>query len=504
MIVPKRKSGWIEYGLAFATFALVSLLNLLLKRWLGYQTIALVYLLAIVLLALVVGRGPILFGTALTAFGWSFLFAPPPYSFHIGSFYDKMMTTMYFVVALTVAQLMAGLRAERLAEQRREERSRALYLFTRELATAADRADILERVVGQVGAVFNAEIALLVPEGRSPLDLAVFPKSTWHPHSPELDLAAMAFKQNATVGRPSEPPSETAALYQPLTAGGAPEGVLAVRLKSKVAMTSDQTNLLENFARQTALVLERQRLREAEINTRLLVESERFSRTLLNSVSHELRTPLSAISTAAATLRASGSLNPIQEKLSAEIDSATSRLNRVVQSLLSAARIQSGQVRPNLDWCDISDVLRAALREVSGQLVNHRVEKRLEPDLPLIRADFALLQQALVNLLVNAATHTPQGSQIQICAHHDGAEIIVEIADNGPGLPSGQVDRVFDLFHRAPGAKPGGTGLGLAIVKGFVEAQGGRVLAGDRPGGGAIFSIRLPVSEAPQLAEEPL
>jgi two-component system sensor histidine kinase KdpD len=502
MFVPKRKTGWIEYGVAFATFALVSLLNLWLNPWLGYQTIALVYLLAIVLLALFVGRGPILFGTALTAFGWSFIFAPPPYSFHIGSFYDKMMCAMYFVVALTVAHLMAGLRAERLAEQRREERSRALYLFTRELAAAADRSDILNRVIGQLGAVFNADIALLVPEGNPAPNLAVFPKSTWVLNSSERDLAMMAFQPNATGGPPIQLPAETEGLYLPLTAGGAPEGVLAVRLKSKVALTADQTNLLENFARQTALVLERQRLRDAEINNRLLVESERFSRTLLNSVSHELRTPLSAISAAAATLRDSGSLNPVQQKLSVEIDAATTRLNRVVQSLLSAARIQSGQVRPNLDWCDVCDVVRAAFREVGTQLDNHHIEKSIEPGLPLIRADFTLLQQAVVNLLINAVTYTPAGTQIQVCARRNGEEIIVEVADHGPGLPTGQIERVFDLFHRAPGAKPGGTGLGLAIVKGFVEAQGGRVRAGDRAGGGAIFSIHLPVCEVPNLAEE--
>src|SRR5215467_9487287 len=132
----------MEYGLAVLTFICVSMLNLLLKRWIGYAAIALVYLLTVVLLALFVGRGPILLGTALTALGWGYLFAPPLYSFQIGSFYDKMMVAMYFIVALTVAQLTARLREERLAEQNSEEHARALYLFTRELADARDQADI--------------------------------------------------------------------------------------------------------------------------------------------------------------------------------------------------------------------------------------------------------------------------------------------------------------------------------------------------------------------------
>ena len=502
MLLPLSKSALPQYGLAFFVFAGVSLLNLWLQTWIGYEAIALVYLLAVVLLALFVGRGPIVFGAALTALGWSFMFAPPRYSFQIGSFYDKMMVAMYFVVALTVAQLTARLRTERLTEQRREENSRALYLFTRELASAADRADILERVVKHVGGVFNAEIALLLPADSISAKLIIAPTSTWHLKDSEQSVAARACEQGQVLAGELHDFSQPAALYLPLSAGGAPEGVLAIRLKSGIELNSDQRDLLENFARQTALVLDRQRLRDLETNTRLLVESERFGRTLLNSVSHELRTPLSAIATAAATLRDSGGLNPIQQKLSAEIDTATSRLNRVVQSLLSAARIQSGQVRPNLDWCDISDVVRATVRELGNLMANHCLEKRIAPGLPLIRADFTLVQQALANLLVNAVTYTPAGTRIEVSAERDGTDLVLGVADNGPGVAAEQIDRIFDLFHRPRGSKPGGTGLGLAIAKGFIEAQGGRVQARNRPEGGALFSISMPIREAPDFSEE--
>ena len=498
---PRRRTTWFEYGLALAIFAAISLLNLWLEPWIGYEAIALVYLLAVVLLALFVGRGPILFGTILTAMGWSVMFAPPRYSFHIGSFYDKMMFAMYFVVALTVAQLTARLRAERLAEQKSEERSRALYLFTRELADSAGRTDILERVINQVGRTFNAKVALLLPSDHPGGKFGLFPKSTWQLDDSE-EMISQACEKCRAAGRGTQEFPGAMGLYVALTAGGPAEGVLAVCPSAEIELNSDQKELLENFARQTALVLDRQRLRDAEINTRLLVESERFGRTLLNSVSHELRTPLAAISTAAATLRDSGGLSPGQQQLSNEIDSATTRLNRVVQSLLSAARIQSGQVRPNLDWCDISDVLRATLRGLGPMLAKHLVERELEPGLPLIRADFTLVQQALANLLVNAATYTPAGTKIQITARREGTELVVQIADNGPGLATDQIERIFDLFHRTPGSKPGGTGLGLAIVKGFIEAQGGRVEAQNRPAGGAAFSIYMPVQEAPNITEE--
>lgn len=500
---PRPKIFWRHYELAFAVFVAVSLLNLWLQKWIGYQAIALVYLLAVVMLALVVGRGPTLFGTALTAIGWSFL-APPLYSFHIAGFYDKMMFTMYFVVALTVGQLTAQLRAQRLADRQREERSTALYLLTRELADATDLPDILSKVVRHVGEVFGAEIALLLPNPNEQNRLTPHPAGTWFPDEEEQSVAAWTFEHNQPAGRGTGTSTTTEGLHLPLTAGDRPAGVMSLRLNTGEGLNVHQRNLLDNFARQIALALDRQRLRDAEISTKLLVESERLGRTLLNSVSHELRTPIAAIASAAGALRASGTPTVVQQKLTAEIESATARLNRVVQNLLSAARIRSGQIRPKVDWCDISDLVREALRSVASLTVGHPVEVRIAAGLPLLKMDFVLMEQALANLLVNAATHTPPETPIEISARVEAKELILEIADRGPGLPSDQLERIFDLFHRAPTAKPGGAGLGLAIVKGFVEAQGGRVKAANRAGGGAILAISMPVNDAPDLPQETL
>ena len=492
----------VEYGLSLLTFISVSLLNLLLKRWIGYEAIALVYLMAVVVLALFVGRGPILVAAALTALGWSYLFAPPPYSFHIVSFHDKMMLAMYFVVALTVGQLTARLREERAAEHKREENSRALYLFTRELADARDQTDILQRVVRQIGSAFDAEVALVLPSGAE--DNAPAAKGTWALQEEEKKKALQAIACNQPVSWKSEAGSAGNGLFVPLAAGAGAIGAMAVRFKAGGELEGTRQDLLENFAKQTALVLDRQRLRDAETKARLVAESERFGRTLLSSVSHELRTPLAAIATASDTLRSSGELTAFQAKLSSEIDAAILRLNRVVQSLLSAARIQSGQVRPKMDWCDLADVVRATLRELGPQLEDHTIKRSVQDGLPLVRADFVLLQQAISNLLVNAVTYSPKGSSIELTAELVGSEAEIHVADRGPGLAPDQIERVFEMFHRAPGAKPGGTGLGLAIVKGFVEAQGGRVEAGNRNGGGALFSILLPVRETPQISEESL
>jgi two-component system sensor histidine kinase KdpD len=291
-------------------------------------------------------------------------------------------------------------------------------------------------------------------------------------------------------------------LYWPLLSSGSPSAILALRLRASMVLTLQQRNLLEDFVRQIALILDRQRLRDTELKNTLLAESERLGRTLLNSISHELRTPIAAITSASSGLHTSGTLTPAQENLTSEIESAGTRLNRVVQSLLSAARLQSGHVRPKLDWCDVSDLVQVALRAENGLSASHPVTTKIAPQLPLIKVDFVLMEQVLSNLLANAAAHTPTGTPVEITARADELDLILEVADGGPGLPPDQLDRIFDLFHRAPDAKPGGTGLGLAIVKGFIEAQGGHVQAANRPSGGAVFTIRLPATDSPKLPEE--
>lgn len=488
-----------EYLLAVGTFIVASLLNIWWEDLIGPQAMALVYLLAVVLLALVVSRGPILLGTALTAAGWGIL-APPRFTLHITSFYDKMMLGMYFVVALTIGQLMARLRAERAAQQERERRATALYFLTRDLADTADLKDILTKVVRQVGDVFNAEVAVLFGEGdhTSKTD----PSSVWKPGPDQLKVAAWVLKHNQPAGRGTTVSPESDGLFLPLSAGQSPAGVLGLRFTGAEELSLPQRNLLENFVRQIALVLDRQRLRDAELQSRLLAESERLGRTLLNSVSHELRTPIAAIAGAASGMRHSGQMNPVQQKLAAEIESASARLNRVVQSLLSAARLRAGQVRPKLDWCDIQDVIRLALKSVQELTAGRAIDLNLPSPFPLVKADAVLLEQVVANLLMNAATHTPPDAAIEVGVRVEPGAMVLEIADRGPGLPTDKLEQVFDLFYRAPDAKPGGTGLGLAIVKGFVEAQNGTVRAGNRAGGGAVFTVTLPLAVAPLPPEE--
>jgi two-component system sensor histidine kinase KdpD len=199
-----------------------------------------------------------------------------------------------------------------------------------------------------------------------------------------------------------------------------------------------------------------------------------------------------------------GALSRPQQELTAEILAAGDRLNRLVQSLLSAARLQAGHLRPQLEWCDVADLVEVSVRGVERMIAGHPVKLDLPAGLPLVQADFVLMEQVLANLLLNVAAHTAAGTRIEIAAQAEGDWLSLAVADTGPGLPPGDLERVFDLFHRAPDARPGGTGLGLAIVKGFVEAQGGHVRAANRTAGGAVFTLRLPAKAKPELTKDDL
>jgi two-component system sensor histidine kinase KdpD len=226
---------------------------------------------------------------------------------------------------------------------------------------------------------------------------------------------------------------------------------------------------------------------------KLLVESERLGRTLLNSISHEIRTPLTVIQSATSNLIEYGhsDLSEFQKAMIAEIQEATERLNRFVGKALHMARLEGGHLKPKFGLYSVSDLVTVAETETRKELAQHKVTTDIQPDLPLLWMDFELMVHALTNLLSNAAFHTPAGTEVRLTAKVEDGAMLFIVADRGPGIPPESIPRLFEKFYRAPAARAGGTGLGLSLVKGFVEAHGGRVSAENRPLGGAAFTIRL-------------
>jgi two-component system sensor histidine kinase KdpD len=256
------------------------------------------------------------------------------------------------------------------------------------------------------------------------------------------------------------------------------QDALTISIYIAVAIVAGQ------FAHRIRVQARREKMRE---------ESERLQRTLLDSVSHELRTPLSVIT---AGLESLESADPQRrEAVIEEMRTAVRRLNRRVSDLLDQTRLESGMLQPRMDWCDAADLAHSAARAVSDALVDHPFSITIPEDLPPIRADFALTEHALANLILNAAVHTPRATPISIDARlaEDGRACFA-VADRGPGLGLAMQGKLFQKFARGDAAQAGGLGLGLSIARGFIAAQGGELIAGDNPGGGVVFSIYLPHS----------
>jgi two-component system, OmpR family, sensor histidine kinase KdpD len=493
-----------SYGVALGVVAGVTGLNAILQHWLGNQPVALIYLLSVVILAMFVGRGPTLAAATLTALLWDFFFTEPRYSLRIVNAGDAMMFLTYFIVALAMGHLAARLRAQQNAERRREQRATAMYLLTRELAQATDFANLLAIIIREVGRSFRADVALLLPEeNQNELPTPYF-ASTWALTEKEQSVADWAMRHRQPAGHGTDTLPSADGLHLPLVAGDHTVGVLSLRFKDETTLATEQRDLLDSFVRQIALVLDRQRLRDAEQQAKLVSESERLSKTLLNSVSHEIRTPIAAIGNAVGNLceLQRGPLNAFQQEMVGEIQEAAERLNRLVGNLLNMTRLESGHVKPKLDWCDVADLIQATMKEIERDMSGHSVSINVAPGLPLARMDFVLMQQVLINLLLNVAAHTSPGTPVNIDAKTDSGFLVLAVSDKGPGLPPETLPFIFDKFYRAPAAPAGGTGLGLAIVKGFVEAQGGKVQAENQPRGGARFIIRMPVTKAPPVTEE--
>lgn len=482
-----RLAEWPSYVTALAFVGALTLFNLLLAPLIGVRSVALVYLVGVVALAMRLDRGPIYLAAALSALLWNMLFLPPVFTLYIRSLEDAMMFAVFFVIAVAMGQLIARIRARERMDRRREERASAMYLLTLELADATTLDQILRVSADNIERVFKAAATILLPGAGGVLEGDLAQK--------ELATAQWAFDHAKAAGRFTDTLPMAEAMFLPLCGSGGVLGVLGLRWPSAAPPTIEQAAMLEAFQRHIALVLDRQRLREAEAEARIHAASERLQTALLDSVSHELKTPLAVISSAAEQMP--------EGPLVHEVRLATQRLIRVVDQLLDMTRLNSGLLRPRLEGCDVADLLHTTVRDLGDKLARHRIAVEAEGDLPPARLDFRLLQEALANLLRNAATYSPPDTEIRVSARADESELAITVADRGPGLKPGEPERVFEKFYRGAGAPPGGLGLGLSIAKRLVEAHEGRITAENRPGGGAVFSIRLPLRPVEVPGESP-
>ncbi len=501
-LVRNSQSGTLaQYLKAIGAIAAVTLAAFLFTPFVGPHTTALVFLLTVVLLALFVSRGPTLVAAVMSAVSWVYFFLPPPFAFRIEHFEDAMLSGMYIVVALVLGHLTTRIRAQEAAEREREGRATALYLLTRELNESVSLDQMIQRIVRQLKSSFDAEVAVFTVEsGQAPAPHA---GSTLPIPSNERELPEWVVKHRQRAGKFTHNQAFATAIYVPLLTTSGLVGVLALRLNQPGELTLQQDHLLDAFSQQIAMALDRHRLNGVSERAKLLAESERLSKTLLDSMSHEIRTPIAAIKSATGNLAElpAGDTRMRQEMIE-EIQEATERLNRLVGNIIEASRLESGAVVPRLNECDLGELIHVALADVEKELSGHKVTVRIQPGLPVVPMDFVLMQQAVTNLLSNAALHTRPGTAVEVVARLSGQRVIIWVGDRGAGIPPESLPRIFDKFYRVPNSRTGGTGLGLSLVKGFVEAQGGEVTAENRPGGGTAFTISLPRPAATPVPEE--
>jgi len=476
-----------EYGLVFALLAVLTALCWQFESLAGYTMPALVYLFAILLAAFRLGRGPMLLMATLSALAWNFFFIPPRFTFEVRALEDIILLVMFFAVALSMGHLTTRLRTREIAERRRQLETDALLRVTQSAALAAEKDKGFAEALRIINSVIAADTAMYVRLLDRTLPPVPHPAGTWQPSAQEFGVAAWAYTNKQIAGRFTDTLPQSVATWFPLQTATSVMGVLGLRLtRDNEALDFQRRQAVEAFALQLALVLEKEHFIHAVAQAELLDKSERLRSNLLDSVSHELKTPLAVIRAAIEGM-GDAAANPYV----AEIDTASKRLQRLVDGLLQMTRLESKVVEPVLEWCDVGDLIDGTLKVAGDAVGAHPLTLNIAPDMPLVRTDQELLSQALANILHNAAVYSPDASPIEITARHAEQKLRLTVRDHGPGLPPGAESLVFEKFYRAEGVPAGGTGLGLSIARGFVHALGGDLSGWSHPQGGAVFEILL-------------
>lgn len=476
-----------EYGIALGIVVVLTGVCWQLEPVVGYTVPALVYLLAILLTAFQISRLPMIFMAGLSALAWNFFFITPKFTFEVGSLQDMILLVIFFAVALSMGQLTTRLRVREIAERRRQLETDALLRVTQSAALSPETGKGLAEALKIINSVIASDTALVVRELDRTLPAQAHEASTWQPLAHELGVANWAYANKQIAGRFTDTLPQADATWFPLQTATSVMGVLGLRLSGNTAaLDFNRRQAVEAFSLQLALVLEKEHFIHAVSQAEVLEKSERLRRNLLDSVSHELKTPLAVIRASIEGMGESAA-NPYV----VEIDTATKRLQRLVDGLLQMTRLESQVVEPQLEWCDVNELLEGAVKAAGDAMGSHLVKIDIASDIPLIQTDQALLLQALANILHNSAVYSPVQSAIELTARHAGQKLRLTVRDYGPGLPPGEESRVFGKFYRAAGAPAGGTGLGLSIARGFVQALGGDIAGWNDPDGGAVFEILL-------------
>jgi two-component system sensor histidine kinase KdpD len=497
---PPRPVSWDRYGWGVGISALCTLLTFIMYPHFELSNLAMVYLLGVTVAGLRLGRGPSALTAVLSVACFDFFCVPPRFTFAVSDAQYLVTFGAMLIIALVIATLTASVRQQTRVAGARERRTAALYAMSRELAVTRGVENMARMAVRHVSEVFQCKAVVLLPDASGKLQ---YPRG--QPLESSLRRADLAVAQwvadhSRRAGLGSDTLPAAPALYVPLgeVAG---TGVLAVLpLNARRVLLPEQSHLLDTFAGQIGLALERVRLAEVAEASSLAAERESLRNTLLASISHDLRTPLAVMAGAGSTLAERGATldEATRIALARSIEAKALEMSELVSNVLDLMRFQSGQVALRRDWETVEDLAGAALHRLGERLDDHPVDLTMASDLPPIYVDAGLIVQLFSNLLDNTAKYTPPGTHTTIGASSEGEFVRVVVEDRGPGLPPGDPTLLLEKFQR--GNEEGivaGAGLGLAICRAIARAHGGEIEARRRDGGGARFDITLPAREPP-------
>jgi two-component system sensor histidine kinase KdpD len=469
-----------------------------LQHWLSIENVDLVFMTAVVVVAVRWGLWPSLVASVAASLCYNFFFLPPIYTFTIADPANILAFLFFTVMAVLVSNVAGRVRTQAVAALSRARTTESLYSFSRKLAGVGVLDDVLWATAYQIALMLKVRVVLLLPENQTITVKAGYPPEDM---LDEADLAAAkwAWQNNRAAGRGSDTLPGAKWLFLPMRTGRGAIGVVGTDSdKPGPMLTPDERRLLDALIDQAALAIERVYLVEDMDRVKRTVETERLRSALLTSISHDLKTPLAAVLGAASAMRDVGvRLSDAQkEELLATIVDESERLNRFIANLLDMTKLESGAIAPKLALHDLSEIVGSVLRRAAKILAQHKVEIEIATDLPMLELDPVLFEQVLFNLLDNAAKYAPIGTTVTIRASSDADTVCLQVLDEGEGVPPGQLEQIFDKFYRVHKIDTvrAGTGLGLAISRGFIEAMKGTITAANRTDrSGAIFTIILPV-----------